>query len=132
VLDPDRPLEGTRWVASVLIGGNVKAGNSPELSGVFLVFGQGRVTGSDGCELLSGPAAVSGTTINFGPGPAAASSPRTDPADPAADLALRVRATLQGDVNYRIEAGELTLTGTDREGRGIGLMLTAVSQPSPP
>jgi heat shock protein HslJ len=129
VLDPDRPLEGTRWVVSALIGGNVM-GYSAEPSRVFLVFGQGRVTGSDGCELLSGPAAVSGTTINFGLGPAVASSPRTDRA--AADLARRVRATLHGDVSYRIEADELTLTGTDREGRGIGLLLTAVSQPSPP
>jgi heat shock protein HslJ len=123
VLDPDRPLEGTRWVVSALIGGNVM-GYPAEPSRVFLVFGQGRVTGSDGCQPLSGPAAVSGPTISFGPGPAVA-GPCADPA--AADLALRVRATLHGDVGYRIEADELTLTGTDPEGRGIGLMLTAVS-----
>lgn len=125
VLDPDRPLEGTRWIVSALIGGNVTGADSAEPSRVFLVFAQGRVTGSDGCQPLSGPAAVSGPTISFGPGPAIASSPCTDPA--AADLALRVRATLHGDVSYRIEADELTLTGTDSEGRGIGLMLTAAS-----
>jgi heat shock protein HslJ len=67
VLDPDRPLEGTRWVVSALIGGNVTGGASADPSRVFLVFGQGRVTGSDGCQPLSGPAAVSHTTISFGP-----------------------------------------------------------------
>jgi heat shock protein HslJ len=128
VLDPDRPLEGTRWAVSALIGGNVM-GHPAEPSRVLLEFGQGLVTGSDGCQPLSGPAAVAETTISFGPGPAAPSSPCRDPA--AADLARRVRATLHGDVSYRIEAAELTLTGTDPEGRGIGLLLTAVS-PSPP
>jgi heat shock protein HslJ len=127
-LDPDRPLEGTRWAVSALIGGNVM-GYPADPSRVFLVFGQGRVTGSDGCQPLSGPAAVSGTTISFGPGPAVPSSPCPDPTGPAADLARRVRATLHGDVSYRIEADELTLTGTDPEGRGIGLLLTAASAP---
>jgi heat shock protein HslJ len=47
VLDPDRPLEGTRWVASALIGANVAAA-AAALPQVFLVFGQGQVTGSDG------------------------------------------------------------------------------------
>jgi heat shock protein HslJ len=129
VLDPDRPLEGTQWVVSALIGGNVTVGYPAEPSQAFLVFGQGRVTGSDGRQPLSGSAAVSGTTISFGPGPAMASSPRIDPAP--ADLALRVRATLHGDVSYRIEADQLTLSGGDPEGRGIGLLLTAVSQSSP-
>ena len=128
VLDPDRPLEGTRWVVSAMIGANVM-GYSAGPGRAFLVFGQGQVTGSDGCQPLSGPAAVSGPTVGFGSGPAAASSPCTDPA--AANLALRVRATLQGDVGYRIEADELTLSGTDPEGRSIGLVLTAASQSSP-
>lgn len=129
VLDPDRPLEGTRWVVSAMIGANV-IGYSAEPSRAFLVFGQGRVMGSDGCQPLSGPAAVSGPSIGFGPGPAVAGSPCTDPA--AANLALRVRAALRGDVSYRIEADELTLTGTDPDGRGIGLMLTAASKSSSP
>jgi heat shock protein HslJ len=130
VLDPDRPLERTRWVASALIGGNVTDAAITALGRVFLVFGQGRVTGSDGCQPLSGPAAVSGTTISFGPGPAVTGSPCTDPA--AAELARRVRATLHGDVGYQIEADELSLTGTDADGLGVGLQLTAVPQSSPP
>jgi len=130
VLGPDRPLERTRWVASVLTGGNVTDAAITALGRVFLVFGQGRVAGSDGCQPLSGPAAVSGTTISFGAGPAVTGSPCTDPA--AAELARRVRATLHGDVGYQIEAGELSLTGTDADGLGAGLQLTAVPQSSPP
>ena len=134
VLDPDRPLEGTRWVAWGLTGGNVTVAGLATLSRVFLVFAHGRVTGSDGCQPLSGPAAVSGTTINFGPGPLAAGI-CTDPA--AAELAQRVRALLHGDVGYQIEADQLTLAGTDADGLGlgvgigIGLKLEAAPQSSP-
>jgi heat shock protein HslJ len=127
VLDPDRPLEGIRWVAWGLTGGNVTGGNVTDaaiaaLSRVFLVFGQGRVTGSDGCRALSGPATVSGATINFGPGPAAVGT-CTDPA--AAELARRVRTTLHGDVGYWIEADQLTLTAADADGLSVGLKLEA-------
>jgi heat shock protein HslJ len=128
VLDPDRPLEGTRWVAWGLVGGTATDAAIAVLPRVFLVFGQGRVTGSDGCQPLSGPAAVSGATISFGPGPAAGRT-CTDPA--AAELARRVRATLHGDVGYQIEAGQLTLTGTNADGLGTGLKLEAAPQ-SPP
>ena len=127
VLDHDRPLEGTRWLASALIGANVAAASGP-LPRVFLVFGQGQVTGSDGCQPLSGRAAVSGATISFGPGPAASTC--TDP--DAAELARRVRATLRGDVGYQIEADQLTLTGTGPDGLAAGLQLTADPAPSPP
>jgi heat shock protein HslJ len=133
VLDPDRPLEGTRWVAWGLTGGNVTKVTDAAMAAlprVFLVFGQGRVTGSDGCQPLSGPARVSGTTISFGPGPAVTGSTCTDPA--AAELARRVRATLHGDVGYQIEAGQLTLSGADADGLGVGLKLEAGPRSSPP
>jgi heat shock protein HslJ len=120
VLDPDRPLEGTRWVGSALIGGRVKAATSvAALDRVVLEFDHGRVTGSDSCQPLSGPAIVFGATIDFGPGAA------IGPA--ASELAGHVHATLRGLVRYEIEAGELTLSGADADGLGVGLYLTAVS-----
>jgi heat shock protein HslJ len=128
VLDPDRPLEGTRWVAWGLIGKSLTDPAVAHLSRVFLVFGQGRVTGWDGCQPLDGPAAVSGTTISFGPGLAAADSPGTDPA--AAALARRVRATLHGDVRYEIEADQLTLTFGGADG-SLGLILEAAQGETP-
>jgi hypothetical protein len=73
---------------------------------VLLVFADGRVTGSDSREPLSGAAIVSGATIDFGPGPAIS---RGSSAGPAAD--------------------ELTLNGADTDGLGVGLYLTAVPPP---
>ncbi len=120
VLDPDRPLESTRWVGSALIGGRVTAASSlAALDRVVLEFDHGRVTGSDSCKPLSGPAIVFGATIDFGPGPA------TAPA--ASELARHVHATLRGIVRYEIEADELTLSGVDAGGLGVGLYLTAVT-----
>ena len=119
VLDPDRPLEGTRWVCSLIMGGPIRS-SLDGMHDVFFVFGRGRVTGSDGVAPLSWPAVVSGTTIDFGAG-----------ADPVpGELANHVRATLRGVVHYEIEAGELTLTGSD-EGRMVGLGLTAASASAP-
>jgi heat shock protein HslJ len=130
VLDPDRPLEGTRWVGSAVMGGRVTAPASlAALGRVLLVFADGRVTGSDSCQPLSGAAIVSGATIDFGPGPALA---RGSAAGPAADeLTQHLRATLRGIVRYEIEADQLTLSGTDADGLGIGLYLTAVPASSP-
>lgn len=66
---------------------------------------------------------MSGTTISFGPGPAAPGNPCTDPA--AAEMGRRVRATLHGDVGYEIEADQLTLIGGGADGSGLGLILEA-------
>jgi heat shock protein HslJ len=125
VLDPDRPLEGTRWVGSAVSGGRVIAPAAlAGLGRVLLVFAHGRVTGSDSREPLSGAAIVSGATIDFGPAPAIA---RRSSAGPAADdLTRHVRATLRGIVRYEIEAAELTLNGADTDGLGVGLYLAAV------
>jgi heat shock protein HslJ len=122
VLNPDRPLEGTRWVCSALLGGHVRDGSLEAMSEVFLTFGHGRVSGSDGYEAVSGQAAVSDTSIDFGHGPDAAGSVR---ATAASDLARHVRATLHGVVRYQIEADELTLSGANLDTVSVGLYLTA-------
>lgn len=125
VLDPDRPLEGTRWAGSAVIGGRIMAPAAlAALGRVLLVFADGRVTGSDSREPLSGAAIVSGATIDFGPGPAVT---RGSSGGAVADeLTQHVRATLRGIVRYEIEADELTLDGADTDGLGVGLYLAAV------
>jgi heat shock protein HslJ len=130
VLAPNQPLAGTRWVATALIGANTTvAPTAAALHRVFLVFSQGWVTGSDGDHALSGPASVSGATINFGPGPAATDNIYADP--DASELARRIRTTLQGEVGYQIEADRLTLIGADASGLGVGLQFTATSDHHP-
>ncbi len=130
VLDPDRPLEGTRWVGGAVSGGRViPPAALAALGRVLLVFAHGRVTGSDSCQPLSGAAIVSGATIDFGPGPALARGSSTGLA--ADELTRHVRATLRGIVRYEIEADELTLNGADTDGLAVGLYLTAVPASSP-
>ncbi len=131
VLDPDRPLEGTRWVCTAIIGGRIRSAVSlAAMDRVFLVFDRGRVTGSDSVALLSGSAVASGATIDFGPGPAVAGETGAGPAP--GELASHVRATLRDVVRYKIEAGELTLTGADTDGLSVGLCLGAVPASAKP
>jgi heat shock protein HslJ len=121
VLDPDRPLEGTRWVGSALVSGRVM-GSLAALDDVFLVFADGQVSGSDSRQPLSGPAVVSGDTIDFGPGVAVADGDWTRRG--SGELARHVHDTLRGRVRYEIEADQLKLQGA------VGLWLTA--DPDPP
>ncbi len=128
VLDPDRPLEGTRWVCVAIIGGRIRpAASLAGMDQVFLVFDRGRVTGSDSIAPLSGSAVVSPATIDFGPGPGVAGGAGSA----RGELAHHVRATLRGIVRYTIEADELTLTGADTDGLGVGLWLSAVPASAP-
>jgi META domain len=98
-------------------------GSIASLRRVFLVFGQGRVTGSDSAQPLSGRAVVSGGTIDFGPGPGTDTAAIGIPA--ASELVQHVRATLHGTVCYQIEADRLIINGADADGFGVGLWLTA-------
>jgi heat shock protein HslJ len=118
----DEPLEGTRWAGRAMIGGRVR-GPVPGLHQVFLVFNRGWVTGSDGRHPLSGPAVVSGDTIDFGPGPSMASGTVAAAADK--DLAQHLLAALHGTVRYRIQLRQLMLRGADADAPGTGLLLTA-------
>jgi heat shock protein HslJ len=123
VIDPDRPLEHTRWVATGMIGANtlIRGVTYDTVRRTFLVFRRGRVTGSDGCQPLSCPAAVSGATIDFGAGPARSTCRNLA----ASELARAVRATLHGTIRYDIQAHRLILQGARADRAGAGLWLEA-------
>ena len=114
VADPDRPLEGTRWVVDTVVTGDA-ASNFPGMENAYLVFENGAVSGSTGCNSLSGPAAVDGDTIRFG----AIVTTRMFCED-THDLESHILDVLTGAVRYTIDADRLTLDSLERE-MGLGL-----------
>ncbi|WP_084671253.1 META domain-containing protein [Sporichthya polymorpha] len=128
-VQPDLPLEGTRWNVTHLTSGPardaaddpnaaVSAGMAPPKA--FLEFADGRVTGNDGCNRLFGDATVSGDTITFGP------IATTKMACPGVEGTDRVLAVLTGDVTWKIDHRILTLTNA----AGDGLQLEAEKMPA--
>ncbi len=114
VADPDRPIEGTRWI----IDGTFDAAVASSAGRVgFLSFQAGRVTGFTGCRSLDGPADAVGSSITFGPLELSGAS--CDPVQARTDSA--VLAVLRGPVTADVTARTLRLTAPD----GTGLSLVA-------
>lgn len=109
---PDADLTGVSWVLDTVIDGDtassVVAGTEPALT-----FGSdGSVTGSDGCNSLSGSADIDGDEITFGP---LAQTRRACEPDVTAQ-ARAITAVLAGTVTFSIEGDQLTLTAPDANG----------------
>jgi heat shock protein HslJ len=100
------PLAGTAWRAVELAGQAVPAQPSPQRE-PHLAFGtDGRVSGADGCNRLTGPYAVTGEAVTFG------NLAGTMMACPGTDeIARRFRAALKGTSHWRIEDGRLKFYG---------------------
>lgn len=114
--DPDRPLEGTTWDVTSAIATDTVSSVS---AGGSLVFADGMVQVSTGCNTGSGPYELSadGSSITFG----AIGITRMACADEEGTrLEQAMIATLVGTVDVDIDAAVLTLTGVD-----VGLQLTA-------
>lgn len=114
VADPDRPIEGARWIIDGTFDGAV-ASSSGRVG--FLSFQAGRVTGFTGCRRLDGPADVVGQSITFGP--LALSAASCDPVQ--ARTEAMVLAVLRGPVTADVTGQALRLTAPD----GTGLSLVA-------
>jgi heat shock protein HslJ len=125
---PVLPLEGTRWdITHTTQGpargaaddpnGAVSAGMAPQ--GAYLQFGDGKVTGSDGCNSLFGDAVITGDTIAFGPiGTTKKACPDSDVVPQARQSVL---AALTGAVEWSIDHNVLHLETPS----GAGLQLQA-------
>ena len=117
VADPDRPLEGTRWVVDGIVTGDaVSSVPMGVIAAVTISSGQMRVEA--GCNTGSATVAVTATTMTIGP---LGLTKKVCAADAMA-VERAVSAVLTGTVGYAIEADVLTLTTT-----GAGLTLRAVS-----
>jgi putative lipoprotein len=100
-------LQGTAWNAVELYGTPVTEQSAASDRRPHLVFGaDGRVSGADGCNRLTGPYTVKANGITFGLIAA------TQMACPdTGELADRFRAALKGTSHWRIVKGQLEFYG---------------------
>ena len=102
---PPGDLEGTAWRAVELAGAAGPV--APEPREPHLVFGAaGRLTGSDGCNRLTGSYAIKGEGISFGE---IASTQMACP--DSEDISRRFRGALKGTSHWRITDGRLEFYG---------------------
>lgn len=122
-VEPDLPLEGTRWEITHLTQGSVGGGAADTGAamapppGAFLVIRAGEFTADDGCNEFTGRASVTGDSVRFDPGVT------TDKACPDGSGTERIRAVLEGTVHWEINRGHLSLEHPS----GAGLALRAAS-----
>ncbi|WP_135453768.1 META domain-containing protein [Mycobacterium sp. DL99] len=121
VADPDRPLTGTTWQVTSLVSAQaVTTSVALEQSKPTLTIGDdGAVSGSTGCNRITGHATVSGSpaVIDFGP---LATTRMACPPE-VAEVEQAVLRVLKGTVQTSVDADELKLSGAD----GNGLVLRA-------
>ena len=104
---PPVNLEGTSWRAVEVVGTPVPSQSPTGDGDPHLVFGaDGRVSGSDGCNRLTGPYTVKGNGLTFGQlAGTMMACPQTD------ETARRFQSALKGTSHYRVAAGRLEFYG---------------------
>jgi heat shock protein HslJ len=117
------PLVGTKWT---LAGITDPAGHDVPVAGnaSLLVGADDKVSGSDGCNSISGDVDVTGSTLGFGSGLATTEMACLD--DQVTTTADHVDNMLSGDVTWKISGDELTLT---KDGAG-SLVYRATAAPT--
>ncbi|MFD3403120.1 META domain-containing protein [Kribbella sp. NPDC058693] len=116
ILEPDLPLDGTRWILSSVISGD-SVGHFAGSENVWLTLNGERVTGSTGCNDFQGVVARSTGKLTFGE---LATTRRACAGNPAT-LESQVLKGLKGEMTYHISGATLQL----RSANG-GLDFTAV------
>ena len=96
ILNPDQPLEGTRWVVTSTIA-NQGVSSVPESAQASLVFDATSVAVETGCNSGSGGYEVQDDVITFGP---IATTMKMCVDEGIAALEQSVLAVLQGEVQY--------------------------------
>lgn len=114
VVDPDRPLTGTRWQLDTLVTGQA-ASSLPAGTEAELRFDGNGFRASTGCSTLTGAATVQGGKILVTSVHRAAPSCTGE----RAAVETAILGVLRGEVGYRIEGPYLTLTGAG--GKGLRL-----------
>jgi heat shock protein HslJ len=116
VADPDRPLEGTRWLVDTVISGEAASSMwaGTEGSAWLLIEGE-QFTASSGCRDFEGGVERGDEFLQF------TDTVQTDPACPAElrEVDEAMQAIFAAEAEYVVEAARLTLAGPD--GVGLGL-----------
>jgi heat shock protein HslJ len=112
VAEPAPPVEDTKWLLETIYTGDT-ASSAP--TGPYLIFADGRVTGSTGCNDLGGPATITGSNIEFG----AIGMTRKGCPDDLAPVEQAMAAVLQGTVPFEVEHSRLTLNPGGQQGLGF-------------
>ncbi len=119
-------LAGPTWAAIELSGAAVPSEPVARQPVVEFVA-NGRIAGTDGCNRISGPYAVSGDRITFGPIVA------TRMACPGADdIGRRLHAALNGARRWRIAGGRLELRDDASTALAVFAQRRDAAAPAPP
>jgi heat shock protein HslJ len=113
VADPDRPLEGTTWVAEGLVDGDAVSSVPAGVRPPTLLFDGGQVMVDTSCNTGSAGYEVAGNEITFAP-------LALTRMDCEYSVEPHVTQVLDGTATYEIEAGVLTVTND-----ATGLVLRA-------
>lgn len=119
---PDKQLQGTRWVLESLIDGQ-SAGSVPQNVETFLQFEGDRVTGNAGCNQLGGKAVQEPGSITFSD---IVTTRKACSGDPGR-VEEAVLAVLAGKVAAKIDGDVLEF----KHPNGKGLQLRSASEPRP-
>lgn len=113
--EPPAPLTGTVWKVTGLLSGSVAASlPSGTQNKAHLTFGEdGAVQGSLGCNSFHGKAAVSGSTLTFGP----LTSTRKMCPGPEMELERALLGVLEGRTTYEIDHRSLSIGA--KSGKGL-------------
>ncbi|MFE3194012.1 META domain-containing protein [Nocardia sp. NPDC059240] len=116
---PDKPLTGTTWIVTALLrpDAEVRSATLDENRPALTITPDGKVSGSAGCNTLTGTAAIDGDTVTF---QLATTRMACDPA--VMDVESQVLQALDGKTKATIDSDELTLRNS---GNNTGLRLRA-------
>jgi heat shock protein HslJ len=109
VADPDRPLEGTRWVLDTIVSGD-SASSIPTGITASLTISDGTMRIDSGCNTGSAPVGVRDHVIDVG----RLTITLVRCSDEQMEVERAMVDTLQGSVSFTVEAARLTLTAGDR------------------
>ncbi|MFE7800774.1 META domain-containing protein [Nocardia sp. NPDC057440] len=118
VAQPDKPLTGTTWVVTEIITPDARTRSQTidEVKPTLTIAADGAVSGSGGCNRLTGRATIAGSDVTFQVG-----STRMLCPPEVMDVENAVLEALDGRTTATIDANTLTL----RNDRGNGLSLRA-------
>lgn len=109
------PLEGTRWTVESVIHPPT-ASHPMNAEKAHLTITGNQVSGSAGCNGLSGKVTRNGDKLTFGP----LGTTRMSCGHPADDVEMALLRTLKGEVTFTIDGDRLSLRGPD--GSGVDLV----------